>query len=58
MGLERFSIVGKLSAIYKVILVFKYVLSALKARTRLYKSVNFNYTNAPKNYTYVNLRTT
>jgi hypothetical protein len=47
---------GKFGAIYELILVFEYVLSALEARTRPYEQVDFNYTDAPEDYLHVNLR--
>ncbi|OWY45778.1 nonribosomal peptide synthase [Alternaria alternata] len=48
---------GKFGAIYKVIPVFKYILSALKARTQPYEQVNFNHTDAPEDHLHINLRT-
>ena len=47
---------GKFRAIYEVIPVFEYILSALEARTRLYEQVDFNYTNALEDYLSINLR--
>jgi hypothetical protein len=45
------------SAIYKIILVFKYLLSSLKLITLLYEHVNFNaYAKAPKDYLLINIR--
>jgi hypothetical protein len=47
------------SAIYKIILVFKYLLSLLKLIALLYKYVNFNaYAKAPKDYFLINIRAT
>jgi hypothetical protein len=47
---------GNFGAIYKIIPVFEYVLSALEARARPYKQVDFNYTDAPEDHLHVNLR--
>ena len=48
---------GSFRAIYKVILIFKYVLRAYKAVLRTYNHVNFNaYTKALKDYLIINLK--
>ncbi|RYN60367.1 hypothetical protein AA0117_g13082 [Alternaria alternata] len=47
---------GNFGAIYEVIPVFEYVLSALEARTRPYERVNFNYSDAPEDRIHINLR--
>ena len=46
---------GKFGAIYEIISVFEYVLSALEARTRPYEQVDFNYTDAPEDHLSINL---
>jgi hypothetical protein len=44
------------SAITKVILVFKYILTYYKQRVKAYKSINYNAHNkAPKDYLLINL---
>lgn len=48
---------GKFGAIYEVIPVFEYILSALEARTRPYEQVDFNHTDAPEDHLHINLRT-
>jgi hypothetical protein len=48
---------GKFRAIYKVIPVFEYVLSAIEVRTRPYKQVDFNHTDALEDHLSINLRT-
>ena len=47
---------GTFGAIYEVISIFGYVLSALEARTRPYEQVDFSYTNAPQDHLHNNLR--
>ena len=48
---------GSFRAIYKVILVFKYILRAYKAILRTYNYVNFNaYPKALKDYLIINLK--
>jgi hypothetical protein len=47
---------GNFDAIYEITPVFEYILGALEAYTRPYERVNFNYTDAPEDHLYVNLR--
>ncbi|KAI1566127.1 hypothetical protein PtrEW13061_011860 [Pyrenophora tritici-repentis] len=47
---------GNFGAIYEIIPVFEYVLSALEARVRPYEQVDFNYTDAPEDHLHINLR--
>ncbi|KAI2483714.1 hypothetical protein Ptr902_06031 [Pyrenophora tritici-repentis] len=54
--LEGCSKAGNFGAIYEIIPVFEYVLSALEARARPYEQVDFNYTNAPEDHLHINLR--
>ncbi|KAI0569829.1 hypothetical protein A1F97_11065 [Pyrenophora tritici-repentis] len=54
--LEGHGKAGNFGAIYEVIPVFEYVLSALEARTRPYERVNFNYADAPEDHIHINLR--
>jgi hypothetical protein len=48
---------GKFSALYEIILVFKYLLRSLKNSAKPFKHVNFNaHAKAPKDYLIINLR--
>ena len=47
---------GRFGAIYKVIPVFKAVLSVYKQLLKTYNNVNYNKANAPKDYLPINLR--
>jgi hypothetical protein len=57
LRLKGCSKVGNFSAIYKVILVFKYLLTNFKALIMLYKHVNYNaYLKALEDYLAINIR--
>lgn len=48
---------GNFSAIYEIILVFKYLLAALEALVKPFKHVNFNaYAKAPEDHLAINLK--
>lgn len=54
--LEGRSKADTVSATYEAIIVFEYILGALKDCTRPYERGNFNYADAPEGHTYINLR--
>jgi hypothetical protein len=48
---------GRYSAIAKIILVFKYILTYYEQRVKAYKAVNYNaHEEAPEDYLVINLR--
>jgi hypothetical protein len=57
LRLKGCSKAGNFSAIYKVILVFKYLLTNFKVLITLYKHINYNaYSKALKDYLAINIK--
>ena len=53
--LKGYSKASKYSAIYKVLPIYKYLLTKYKQLATIYKAVNYNTYNAPKDYLAINL---